>query len=47
MKSSVCVFHVFIFSNLCAMNAFGSAADIARIEDIVRKVLLVSGQYAG
>ncbi len=47
MKSSVRVFLVFIFSSVCALNAFGSAADIARIEEVVRKVLLISGQYAG
>ena len=47
MKSSVRLFLVFVFSSVCALTAVGSAADIARIEEVVRKVIMISGQYEG
>lgn len=47
MKSSIRVFLVLIFSSACALTSFGSAADVARIEEVVRKVILISGQYEG
>ncbi|MFA6289687.1 MAG: hypothetical protein WC661_20080 [Opitutaceae bacterium] len=47
MKSFVRFFLTLVFSSVCALTTFGSAADVVRIEEVVRKVLLISGQYAG
>ncbi|HSI08135.1 MAG: hypothetical protein ACAH89_07035 [Rariglobus sp.] len=47
MKSLVRSFGVLLLSGLCATSAFANAADIVRAEAVLRKVLLISGQYQG
>lgn len=48
MKSLVRSFGVLVLSGLCASSAFANAAaDIVRAEAVLRKVLLISGQYQG
>jgi len=47
MKPFARVLLVLVFSGLCALTASGAAADVARIEEVVRKVILISGQYDG
>lgn len=48
MKSLVRSFGVLVLSGLCATTTvFADAADIVRAEAVLRKVLLISGQYQG
>lgn len=48
MKSLARSFGVLVFSGLCATTTvFANAADIVRAEAVLRKVLLISGQYQG